>query len=372
MIKIVEATNKKLLKEFVKFPFELYKNNPYWVPPVISDELKSFDKNENPIFENAEANYYLAYKNNKIVGRIAVIINWDEVEQLGKKKVRFGWIDFIDDIEVSKKLIDTAITKAKQNSMDHIEGPMGFSNLDKVGILTEGFDQKGLAITWYNHAYYKDHFQKLGFQIEKEYQESYFKLKDVNIDPYIKASDLLKRRYEMRVINFKKTKEILPYIDTLFEIFNTTYAKLQSFAPIREKQINYFKKKYIGMVNPDFIKFIEDKNGKLIAFGIVMSDFADALIKSKGKLWPFGFLHLLKARNKPKDGVFYLIGILPEYQNKGLTALLFEEFYKVSKQYNINLLHRSPELEENHSIHNLWKNFKPVINKRRCTFKLTL
>ena len=181
MITIKEAITKKELTDYIKFPFSLYKDNKYWVPPIIADELETFDKTKNPTFENAEAHFYLAYKNNQIVGRIAAIINWNEVNHQQKKKVRFGWFDVIDDIEVTKILLEKVTELGLKNNLEHIEGPMGFSNLDKVGVLTEGFDQIGTMITWYNHPYYSDHFEQLGYVTEKEYLENKFPFENKSV-----------------------------------------------------------------------------------------------------------------------------------------------------------------------------------------------
>lgn len=372
MITIVEANSPKLLKEYVTFPFKLYKDNPYWVPPLISDELATFNKKENPAFQSAEAYFYLAYKNNEIVGRIAAIINWDEVRLLGKKKTRFGWFDVIDDLEVTKALLEKVTELGRKNNMEHVEGPMGFSNLDKVGLLTEGFDQLSTAIGWYNYPYYVTHLEKLGFQTEKKYIESEFKFDNVPHEPIQKASELIKKRYGYKTINFKSTKEILPYVDEMFALFNESYAKLQSFVAINQTQIAYFKKKYIPFINPEFIKFVQDAENKIIAFAIVMPNFAQAQQQIKGKLFPLGFLKMLNARKNSKEAVFYLIGISPEYQSKGVTALIFDEYYKVFKEKGIQKCIRTPELEENVAIQNLWKNFDPKIVKRRSTYKKDL
>ncbi len=368
MITIKEAITKKEMTQFVKFPFSLYKDNQYWVPPIIADELESFDRTKNPAFESAEAYFYLAYKNNEIVGRIAAIINWGEVNDQHKKKVRFGWFDVIDDIEVTKTLLEKVYELGRKNNLEHTEGPMGFSNLDKVGLLTEGYDQIGTMITWYNNPYYVSHLEQLGYLKEKEFIESVFSFSNVKPEFFIKAQALIKKRYQLTSLNFSKTKDILPYVDEMFDLFNNTYAKLSSFVAITDVQKEYFKKKYIGLINPEYIKFILDKNGKLIAFSIVMPSFSQALQKANGKLFPFGFYHLLKARKESKDVVFYLIGIDPEYQNKGVTAIIFDEYFRTFNKKGIINCIRTPELEENHAIHNLWKNFDPIIHCRRKTF----
>ena len=368
MITIKEAVTKSELTEYIKFPFTLYKNNKYWVPPIIADELETFDKTKNPAFENAEAYFYIAYKNYEIVGRIAAIINWGEVNDQKKSKTRFGWFDVIDDIEVTKALLEKVYELGRKNNLDHVEGPMGFSNLDKVGVLTEGFEEIGTMITWYNHPYYARHFEQLGFNVEKEYLESKFPFENVKLEFFEKANDLVKRRYQLSPLNFKTTKEVMPHVDKMFDLFNKSYASLSSFVAITDTQKEYFKKKYISFINPEFIKFIEDKDHNIVAFSIVMPDFAEALQKSKGKLFPFGFIHLLKAKRQSKNVLFYLIGVLPEYQNKAVTAILFKECYETFKEKGILNCYRTPELANNLAIQNLWKHFDPVVHKRRCTF----
>jgi hypothetical protein len=369
MITIKEIRSKKELKDFVQFSFDLFKDNPYWIPPIIADEIDNFDSSKNPAFKNADVHFYLAYKNNKIVGKIVALINWDEVNLLGKRKVRFGWFDAIDDLDVTKALLDKTCELGKKHQMDHIEGPMGFSNLDKVGVLTEGFDELGTMISWYSKPYYKEHFEKLGLIKEKEYIESDFTMDAINPEPFQRASKMIKERYGLTVLNFTKTSEVMPYVDQMFDLFNQTYASLQSFVAINEETKAYFKKKYISFINPEYIKFIVDNNKQMIAFTIVMPSFEKALQKANGKLFPFGFIHLLRAKKNAKEVVFYLIGVHPEYQNKGVTAIIFDEYYKVFKEKKIKKFIRTPELEENHAMHNLWKNFNPRIHKRRRTYR---
>ena len=372
MITIQEAKSKSELKEFIKFPFSLYKNNKYWVPPLISDELEGFDKSKNPAFETAEAYFYIAKRNNEIVGRVAAIINWSEVNDQHKKKVRFGWFDVIDDIEVTNALLEKVCELGRKNHLEYVEGPMGFSNLDKVGVLTQGFDEIGTMITWYNHSYYATHFENLGYAKEKEYIESKFPFENVKLEFFEKANDLVKLRYQLSPLNFKTTAEVMPHVDKMFDLFNKSYASLSSFVAISDTQKEHFKKKYISFINPEFIKFVEDKDHNIIAFSIVMPSFSEALQKSKGKLFPFGFLHLLKAKKQSKDVLFYLIGVLPEYQNKAVTAIIFKEYYETFKEKGILNCYRTPELSDNAASHNLWKHFHPVIYKRRCTFRKEL
>lgn len=372
MITLKEVTDKKELKKFVTFPFSLYKDSKYWVPPIIKDEITTFNKQENPVFKNAEARFFLAYNGDTVVGRIAAIINRLEIDQQLIRKMRFGWFDFVDDLNVSKLLLEKVAEIGKQNKLEFMEGPVGFSNLDKVGVLTEGFDHVGSMVTWYNHPYYKEHYEELGFTKEKEYVENKFPVSNADPAVFTKLNDIVKRRYGLTEMNFSNTKEVMPYVDEMFDLFNESYSKLSSFVPITEIQKSYFKKKYISFINPEYIKFIKDKNDKIIAFAIVMPSYSRALQQAKGKLYPFGIFHLLKARKSSKDAIFYLIGILPEYQNKGVTAIIFNEYYKVFKKKGIEMCYRTPELEENVAIKQMWKHFNPTIYKRRRTYRKSI
>lgn len=369
MITVKEIYTKKNLKSFVKFPFRLYKGSKYWVPPIITEELNTFDKSKNPVFKDAEAYFFLAYRNNEIVGRIAAIINWIEVRKQNQKKMRFGWFDVVDDINVTKALLEKVHEIGKNNQLDYVEGPVGFSNLDKVGVLTEGFDHIGSMITWYNHPYYATHFEELGYSVGKTYSENKMDFRNVEPDSFEKIQELVKKRYQLKVLDFKHNREILPYTDGMFEVFSRSHSVLSSFVEISHEQREYIKKKFIGFLNPEYVKFVLDKDDNLIAFGIVTPSYAKALQKMNGKLFPFGFWHLLQAKKHSKSVTFYLIGVLPEYQNKGITAIIFKEFYDAFKAKNIGLLYRGPELDDNIAIHQIWKHFSPITFKRRCTFK---
>lgn len=369
MITIKEASSTKDIKAFVKFPFELYKDSKYWVPPIIKQEMETFNKKKNPIFNDAEARFFLAYRNNKIVGRVAGIINWLEVDQQKQKKMRFGWFDVVDDLDVTKALLNKVHEIGKENHLDYVEGPVGFSNLDKVGLLTEGYQYLGSMVTWYNYPYYVDHFNTLGYVDEKLFSESRFPFANVKPELFLKAQELIKKRYGLRALKFSKTEEVMPYVDKMFDLFNQSYASLSSFVAITDIQKDYFKRKFIGFVNPEYIKFVIDKNDQLVAFAVVMPSFASALQKTKGRLFPFGFLHILHARKHSKEVVFYLIGVLPEYQNKGVTAIIFNEYYDEFKKRGIENCVRTPELEDNLAIHQIWKHFEPEVYKRRKTVR---
>ncbi|WP_026755876.1 GNAT family N-acetyltransferase [Sediminibacter sp. Hel_I_10] len=372
MIEVKEIQSKKELTQFVKFPFKIYKNSKYWVPPIIKQELETFDKSKNPIFQDAEARFFLAFKDGELVGRIAAIINWLEVKEQQQKKMRFGWFDFIDDLDVSKALLAEVERIGKENQLEFTEGPVGFSNLDKVGVMTEGFDSIAPMITWYNDPYYIDHYKAHGYVIEKHYSESTFPFANVKPETFKKAQELIKRRYGLKALVFTKTEEVMPYADKMFDLFNATYSSLASFVAITDVQKEYFKQKFISFVNPEYIKFVVDKDDELVGFAIVMPAFAKALKKANGKLFPFGFSYILNAKKNSKDVIFYLIGIHPEYQNKGVHAVIFNEYYETFTEKGIQTCFRTPELEDNEAIHKIWKHFDPKVYKRRKTLRKSL
>ena len=369
MVSLKQISSKRELKEFVTFPFKLYKDSPYWVPPLINDELETLDKVKNPVFKNADTWYYLAYKDTEIVGRIAVIINHLEVNEQGKKKIRFGWLDMIDDIEVTKALIQKVFEIGKEHNLEYAEGPMGFSNMEKAGILTMGFEEMNTMITWYHYPYYAEHFESLGFEKQATWVEYKLKIPSEIFEKVAKFSRIIRERYKFSVLRFKDKKEILPYVDDMFGLLNKTYNSLQTFVPIQDYQIEYYKKKYFDFIHPDYITCIMDETGKLIAFSVVMPSFSKALKKVNGKLLPFGWIHILKAQKKNDTAAFYLIGIDPEYQGKGVTAIIFEEMQNLFNAKGIETVETNPELKENTAVQLLWKDYSPVQHKERSTFR---
>jgi len=370
-ITIKEVKTAEYFKAFVKFPFELYKDNPYWVPPLISDEINSF-KPENDIFKTVDAHFFLAFRNEKIVGRIVAIVNWTEVNELQKRKIRFGWLDVVDDVEVTYQLLKKVQEIGQSHQLQYMEGPMGFSNMDKAGLLVEGFEEIATMIGLYNHAYYVNHLEKLNLVPEATWIEYKIQLEDVNLENIGKLAAMIEKRYHVKSIKFKKSSEIVPYVDEMFALLNKTYADLQSFVPIQPFQIEHYKTKYIKYVHPEYISVVADENNRLIAFAITMPSMSKAFQKAKGSLFPFGFWHLLQATKKNDHAEFYLIGVDPDYQNKGIAALIFRDFYEAFHKNNILTCETNPQLEENKKIQQLWKNFNPRQHKKRSTFKIEL
>ena len=371
MIKIITVKNSKQVKDFVMFPFKLYKDCEYWVPPIIKEEIEAMDTSKNPVFKNAEAEFYLAYdEQQNIVGRIAAIVNWVEIKDQKKNKLRFGWYDTIDNIDVSKKLIEKVLEFGKERKLEFIEGPVGFSNMDKAGLLTYGYDELNTMITWYHYPYQKEHLVKLGLKQLAEWVEYKIKIFSEEEAPekVKKFAEIIAKRYNLKSINFKSTKEIIPYVDKMFELLNITYSPLQTYVTIKQYQIDFYKEKFIKYIHPDFIKCVVDSKGNLIAFLITMPSFSRALKKMNGKLFPFGFLHIFKAQHFNDRVSLYLIGVDPKYQSKGATAILFNDLQQTFNKRGIVEVETNPELVENKAIQAFWKNYESTLHKRRATF----
>ena len=374
MIEVIKVESKKNVKDFVMFPFELYKDCEYWVPPIINEEIDAMDTNKNPVFKNAEAEFYLAYKDNKIAGRIAAIVNWVEIEEQKKNKLRFGWYDTIDDINVSKALMDKVLEFGKSRKLEFVDGPVGFSNMDKAGLLIEGYDELNTMITWYHYPYQKEHLNKLGFSKLAEWVEYKIKIFSAEEAPekVKKFSKIIQERYNLKVVNFKSTKEIIPYIDKMFELLNVTYSNLQTYVTIKQYQIDFYKEKFIKYIHPDFIKCCLDENDNLIAFLITMPSFSRALKKINGKIGLMGYFHLFKAQHFNDRVSLYLIGVDPKYQSKGVTAVIFNELQQTFNNRGIVEVETNPELVENKAIQAFWKNYESTLHKRRATFTKSL
>ena len=366
-----KSIQKEIIMRFFLFHLHYIKIAPQWVPPITKEEKAIFNPTSNPVFENAEAKLFLVKKGKQVVGRMAAMINWIEVKEQGKTKVRFGWYDTIDDVEVSRLLLDAVYDWGKQNRLTYLEGPMGFSNMDKAGLLIQGYEYMNTMITWYHYPYQKQHLETLGLVKQAEWVEfkiKIFKAEDAP-EKVKKYADLIAKRYQLNSLEFSSRKELTPYVDKMFDLLNKTYDKLQSFVPIQPYQIAHYKKKYFSYIHPRFIKCVTDQSGNLIAFAITMPSFSKALKKANGSLYPFGFLHILRALKKNDRASFYLIGIDPAYQNKGVTAILFDAIQKMFNDQGITDVETNPELEENSAIQLMWKNYEHELHKRRRTYK---
>ncbi len=368
---IIEVKSKDDLKNFVKFPFTLYSKNKYWVPTLVKEDIDHFNFLSQDLGDKISISFFLAYHDRKIVGRVAAIINWIEVKKVKKRKIRFGWFDTIDNIEVTRLLLDKVEEIARGYKLEYIEGPMGFSIMDKAGMLIDGFTERNTMITWYNAPYYSAHMKIIGYTIQAQWVEYEIHLSSFDESPLKvkKFSDLILKRYKLKVLNFTSKSEIIPYADQMFDLIGNTYDKLQTFIPIQNEEIEYYKKKYLKYINPNFIKCIVNEANELIAFSVTMPSFSSALKNANGKLFPFGLFYLIKAMYFNTRGSFYLIGVHPKYQNKGVTAIIFNEMQKIFNKKNYRIVETNPELVENTKIQNLWRNYKHRQHKKRATFK---
>lgn len=370
MIQIREMTSDRELEEFVRFPFALYGESPYWAPPIISEELVTFDRQQNPVFDHADARFFLALKEGKPVGRVAAIINWLEVNDQQKPKMRFGWFDAVDDIAVTEALMEKVADIGRENDLEFIEGPVGFSNMDKAGMLVEGFQEPNTMITWYGLPHYPEHMEQLGYKKEKEWVEYRITIPREGPSEKVKRfSDLIMQKYDLQLMEFSRKSEILGHVDKIFDLINKTYSNLSTFVPIGKEQVEYYKDRYFRYLHPDFINCIADKDGELVAFAITMPSFTKALQRANGKLWPFGWLHLLKARYFNNKAAFYLIGVKPELQNKGVTSIIFKEMNEMFNRRGITEVETNPELEDNKAIQALWNSYENELHKRRRTYR---
>lgn len=372
-INIKEVIGKSDLKKFIKFPYKLYRNSPQWVPPIYFDELNTLSKDKNPAFEYCECKYWLAYKDNEVVGRIAGIINNKFIEKWGKKAARFGWIDFIDDEEVSSKLIQSVINWASEYGLEEIHGPLGFTDLDYEGMLIEGFNEVGTLATIYNYDYYPKHLEKLGFEKEVDWVEFEIKVPSEIPEKAERIAAIVKSKSNIRVLDVKKAKELLPYGKGIFDLINESYKDLFGFVPLSEKQIQKYIKQYFGFVNPDYLKILLDANDNVAGFVIGMPSLTKALQKSRGRLFPFGFIHLLMALRKSNKYVdLYLGAIRPDLQGKGADALLMTEFTKSCIKNKIISAESNIELETNTQVQGHWKYYNSRQHKRRRCFVKSL
>jgi ribosomal protein S18 acetylase RimI-like enzyme len=367
-IEIREVKSKKELKSFIKFPFELYKNNPYWVPPFYFDEMNVLNPVKNPASEYCDSKLWLAYDNNKIVGRIAGIINKRYIEKWGKKAVRFGWIDFINDKDVSGILIETVIQWAKSRNLEFIHGPLGFTDLDYEGMLIDGFNEVGTMSTIYNYEYYPRHLENLGFDKEVDWVEFEITVPEEIPEKAVRVANIVKEKLKLKVFDAKKAKDFKPYGNGVFQLINDSYKDLFGFVPLSKKQIDKYIKQYLGFVVPDFLIIILDSENKVAGFVIAMPSLTKALQKTKGKLFPFGFIHILKAIKKNRYLDLYLGAIRPDLQGKGADALLMTELTRACIKNKIVTAESNIELESNVLVQGHWKYFNSRQHKRRRCF----
>ena len=366
VIRAVES--RKDLKKFILFPYRLYKKNPYYVPNLVSDEWNTLSKEKNPAFSYCNARLWLAEKDGKVVGRVAGIINQRFVEKWKQKNARFGWIDFIDDPEVSKALLDQVESWAKALGMEHIEGPLGFTDMDPEGMLIDGFEELGTLPMIYNYPYYPEHLAELGYSKEVDWLEFEIQTPKEIPKKVKRVQDIVLKRSKLRLLDAKKSKDILPYAPKIFDTLNEGYRDLFGFVELDEDQKALYTKQYFPFIDPDFTKLVIDDNDEVAAFGIAMPSLSRALQKARGRLFPFGFIHLLIALKSPKQIDMYLVAVKPKYQKLGINAILMSEITASCIRRGIKSAETSAELEENKAVQDFWKNYDKRQHKRRRCF----
>lgn len=375
MIEIRQVTEKKDLKKFLNFPDKLYKGEKNFVPDLKSDEFSMYFPETNFAFEYCDAKFFLAYKDGQIVGRIGAIVNKRANELWNQKQIRITRADFIDDLAVSGALFDAVETWAKELGLTEAHGPLGFTDLDKEGLLIEGFDRMGTTVTIYNYPYYQKHFEAHGYGKATDWVEYRIKVPEKGDTRVARVSELAKKvmaRSNVHFFNIKKIREAKPVVVQLFDLLSECYKDLYGVVPYTEKVAKDYLRRFTPLLNPKYAKFIVDEHDKLVAFGLAAPSLAQAFQKSHGRMFPLGWAYLLHALNHPSELELYLVAVHPDYQKAGLAALLLNEVAASAIEDGVRFAESSPELEDNLKVQELWKSFDVEQHKRRRCFIKTI
>ncbi len=375
MIEIKEISQKKDFKKFVNFPSKLYKGVKNFVPELKADELSMLSPETNFAFEYCDAKFFLAYRDGKIVGRIGAIVNKKANELWNQTQIRITRVEFIDDLEVSGALFGAVEAWAKELGLKEAHGPLGFTDLDKEGLLIEGFDRMGSTVTIYNFPYYPKHFEAHGYKKDIDWVEYRISVPEKGDKRVARVSEIAKKvmkRSNVRFYNIKKIKEAKPIIIQFFELLSECYKDLYGMVPYTQKLAQDYFRRFTPLLNPAFAKFIVDENDKLVGFGLAAPSLAKAFQKSRGRMFPLGWLYLLWALNHPKELELYLVAVHPEYQKSGLAALLMNEITASAMEKGVKFAESSPELETNKKVQDFWKNYDTEQHKRRRCYKKEL
>jgi len=366
---IREVTTKKELKKFIRFGINLYKDCEFAAPPLLMDDLLNLSKGKNPALDFCETAFFVALRHDKIVGRIAGIINPVSNKTWDQKHARFGWVDFIDDIEVSKALFDTATAWAKEKGMTAIHGPLGFTDFDHEGTLIEGYDKPGTLATIYNYPYYPKHIENHGFVKDIDYKEYLITVPDEYPEKYFRIADIVKKKYNLTSKYFKTRKELIDnYALKIFDLLNLCYKDLYGFTKLNEKQIAFYIKLYFSFFRLDTVSIVVNEKDDVIALGIAMPSFTKALQKAKGDLFPLGWFYMLRALKKNDVVDLYLMAVHPEYQNKGVNSIMFADIMPNSNKNGYKFAESNPELETNTKMSSQWGSFEHINHKRRRVY----
>lgn len=373
MVTVKEVSSKRELRAFVDFPNKMYRENPYFIPAIMSDDLEDANPKKNPAFEYCEAKYFLAYRDKEIVGRIAVILNRAANEKWGTNAVRFSQVDFIDDYEVSSALFKTAEDYARSMGCAEVIGPLGCCDLDREGMLTRGYDQRDLFFTYYNFPYYNDHLERLGYGCNFDWVEYKITIPQAG-EPASERLDRLAntvaRRFKLRIPEIKHTRDFYKYLQEIFKLLNICYAHLDGTVPLTDRQIMHYTKKYIGIIDPRFTCIILNEKDEVIGFGISVPSIDVALKKSRGRFLPFGWARILKSLRKSDCLDLLLVAVAPEYQGTGANAMLINYVLKNAQKMGMKYAETGPQLVTNQIAQAQWKFFETDQHKgRRCYIK---
>jgi len=366
-IEIKPVTTAGDLKKFIDFPFSLYKGSLFWCPPLKFDEKNTLRKDRNPAFEICEAEYWLAISDGKVVGRIAGIINHREKEVWNVNLVRFGWIDFIDNPEVSAALVQTVADWGKAKGMEGIHGPLGFNDMDPEGMLVEGFEQLSGISTIYNYPYYREHMERLGFSKAADWLQLEVKVPAEVPEKMQRMSSLVLEKYRLRSLNARKPKDLVKYARKLFQMYNETFRDLYGFIPLTEGQMDFYTKQYFTFLDPKYISIVLDEHDEVAAFGISMPSLSKALQKANGSLLPFGFIHMMRAMKHNDTVHMMLLGVRPESVEKGILAVVFNDLTGSYIRNGMKTAVTHMMLENNFRVLSVWKNYENrIVARRRC------
>ncbi|KAF5043249.1 hypothetical protein DSECCO2_504170 [anaerobic digester metagenome] len=368
MMTIKKVENRKDQKAFIMLPFELYKGNAFWIPPIIKDEYKIFNRETNPAMDFCDSCFWIAEENGKTIGRIAAIINHRYNEKVGEKLGRFSRLESIDDADVIAALLRTAEDWVREKGMTKIHGPLGFTNLDLQGLLIEGFDHLPSIASVYHHPYYQAHIEKCGYEKENDWLEFRLKLEDHIPEKATRMVDLIKTRFKLRVVSFKSKNEMLPYAHKLFTLLNAAFEELPYVSAFDEKTKKFYIKKYFSFLNPEFVKVVLDEHNELRAFIVGLPSLSRAMQKCNGKLFPFRFRHILHALKHPTEMDLLLTGVDPVLQSQGVAAVLIFELQQVLLKYKVPFVETTGIFESNNKAITTWKNYEHIQHKRRRCF----
>jgi len=366
-IQLVEATDLRQLRQFVDFPHRLYRGNPYWVPALRGDELNTLRRDRNPAFEFCEARYWLALRGGQVVGRISGILNQRHIEKWGQRYMRFGWIDFIDDEAVCQGLVGAVEAWAREKGMQAVHGPLGFTDLDREGMLVEGYDEPATLATIYNHPYYPHHLEKDGYIKDIDWVEYEMPVPGEN-EKIARLADTVMRRNRLHLLEVTHKRQMLKYADALFELLQEAYSHLYGFTPLSRRQVDAYIRQYFGFISPEFVPVVMDEDDKMVAFGITLPSLSSALQQARGRLLPFGCLHLLHALKHNDRADLYLVAIREDFQGLGVNAILIQRMIEVFNRMGIRTVESNPELENNIRVQAQWKHFERRQHKRRRCF----